>query len=122
MGIHFPLNTAQGRGSSHWNNTPVVNATVQDIMTAYRIVTAVLCVEVQASRSKNVVIESFESPIVMTYRIVVAYSSFCISSRAAGVSMDILLPKPDSTANDPAIVPPIAINWIMFSLLQIIPC
>lgn len=66
--------------------------------------------------------ESFESPIVTTYRIVVAYRSFCILSRAVGVSMDILLPKPDSTAKDPAMVPPIAITWIGFSLLNITPC
>lgn len=59
--------------------------------------------------------ESFESPIVMTYRIVVVYNSFCMLSRAAGVSREIFLPKPDSTANDPATVPPIAINCVLFS-------
>jgi hypothetical protein len=64
------------------------------------------------------VIESFEIPIVRTYRIVVVYNSFCISSKAAGVSSEILFPNPDSTANDPAIVPPIASSCISFSLLR----
>lgn len=97
-----------------------MNANVQDIITAYKTITAVLCIEAQASRSRNVFIESFESPIVITYRIVVAYSSFCIFSRSAGVSIDILFPKPDSTAKDPDIVPPIATNWglLVFSRLS----
>jgi hypothetical protein len=42
IGMHFPLNTAHGRGSSHWNKTPVVNAQVQDMTTAYKTMTNAL--------------------------------------------------------------------------------
>jgi hypothetical protein len=60
------LNTAHGRGSSHSNKTPVVNAKVQDMTTAYKTTTDALWFEVQASRWRNVVIESFATPIVRT--------------------------------------------------------
>lgn len=115
IGMHWPLNTAHGRGSLHSNNTPVVNANVHEAMRPYKSTTEVLCTEVHASRSRNVVMESLESPIVTTYRIVAVYISFCIFSRAPGVRRNTFFPRPDSTANDPAIVSPTASACLIVS-------